>query len=164
MKSSERGRVRISPMMNILNLSLMKSLKNVQKPNSVKYMDMNTRSKNISSETELLYIGGVGFMFEINNSIKHNLLNPDVLTFFKDVPESEKVTKGCAFPFAKPNTSLYQSVFQKIGSDWVVCSDGILRKCSTVSCVVESESGIKMLIFHIERNMTGNKMAGIISL
>ena len=50
--------------------------------------------KKISSNKnqELLHIGGIGFMFEVNQFLKHNLISPDVLAFFDGVQESEEVT------------------------------------------------------------------------
>lgn len=123
---------------------------------------MNIKNKNFLS-AELVYIGGIGFLFEINSNIKYNLMSPDVLAFFDGVPESEEVTKDCAFPLAKPNTNLRQSIFQNMGFDWVICSDGFFRKCPKVSCIVESETGTHSSVFHIDRSITGNINAGIIS-
>ncbi len=82
-------------------------------------MQKRTSSNN---KTVLVYIGGIGFMFEVNQSLKHNLISPDVLAFFEGVTESEEVTKDCAFPLGKPNTNLLHSIFKYIGEDWVICS------------------------------------------
>lgn len=35
--------------------------------------------------TTLRAIGGVGFMFEVSQTLKHNLICPDVLSFFDGV-------------------------------------------------------------------------------
>lgn len=113
--------------------------------------------------TKILKIADIGFLFEINSNIKYNLMSPDVLAFFDGVPESEEVTKDCAFPLDKPNTNLRQSIFQNMGFDWVICSDGFFRKCPKVNCIVESETGTHRSVFHIDRSITGNINAGIIS-
>lgn len=127
-------------------------------------MDMNTRNNKLSLDTELVYIGGIGFMFEVNQSFKHNLISPDVLTFFDGVPENGEVSKNCAFPFAKPYTNLRQSIFQHIGFDWVVCSDGIFRKCTTVKCIVEYRRIFDTVMFHVDSTICDENIAGIISL
>lgn len=113
--------------------------------------------------TKILKIADIGFLFEINSNIKYNLMSPDVLAFFDGVPESEEVTKDCAFPLDKPNTNLRQSIFQNMGFDWVICSDGFFRKCPKVSCIVESETGTHRSVFHIDRSITGDINAGIIT-
>ena len=48
-------------------------------------MQKRTSSNN---KTVLVYIGGIGFMLEVNPSLKHNLISPDILAFFDGVPES----------------------------------------------------------------------------
>ena len=127
-------------------------------------MNMNTRNNNTSSYTELVHIGGVGFMFEVNKSFKHNLISPDVLAFFAGVQESEEATKDCAFPLPISNTNSHQSIFQYIGDDWAVCSDGIFRKCQRVKCLIEYNSNIHTAVFHIDRTFVDGDIAGIISL
>lgn len=149
--------------MNILNLSQMKSLESEQKPNFVNYMDMNTKN-NTASSTELLHIGDIGFMFEVNQALKHNLISPDVLAFFDGVQESEEVTEECAFPLPISNTNLHQSIFQYVGDDWVVCSDGIFRKCQKIKCRIEYYSNTHTEVFNIDRTLADGKIAGIISL
>ena len=127
-------------------------------------MDMNTRNNNTSSYTELEHIGGVGFMFEVNKSLKHNLISPDVLAFFDGVLESEEVTEECAFPLPISNTNSHQSIFQYIGDDWAVCSDGIFRKCQKVKCRIEYNSNTHIAVFHIDKALADGEIAGIISL
>ncbi|WP_304967213.1 hypothetical protein [uncultured Muribaculum sp.] len=123
---------------------------------------MSTRSK--TSSTELLYIGGIGFMFEVNPSLKHNLISPDVLASFDGVKESEEVTEDCAFPLPISNTNLRQSIFQYIREEWTVCSDGIFRKCPKVKCRIEHNSNSKSAIFHIDKTLVYENIAGIVSL
>lgn len=118
----------------------------------------------ISSNTELLYIGCVGFMFEVNQSFKHNLISPDVLSFFDGVPKSGETIENCAFPHAINQTNLRKSLFQYIGDDWVVCYDGVFRKCPKIECLIEHNSIINTAIFHIDRTLTDETIAGIISL
>lgn len=124
---------------------------------------MNTKNSTASS-TELLHIGGIGFMFEVNQALKHNLISLNVLAFFDGVQESKEVTDDCAFPLAKPNTNLYQSIFQNVGCDWVVCSDGVFRKCPIVRCLINHNSIIRTEMFHIDRTICDENIAGFISL
>lgn len=97
----------------------------------MKYMGMNTRNNKTLSYIELVHIGGIGFMFGVNQFLKNNLISHNVLAFFDGVQESEEATKDCAFPLPISNTNSHQSIFQYIGDDWAVCSDGIFRKLSS---------------------------------
>lgn len=122
--------------------------------------------KKISSNEnqELLHIGGIGFMFEVNQFLKHNLISPDVLAFFDGVKGSEEVTEDCAFPLPISNTNFHQSIFQYIREEWTVCSDGIFRKCPKVKCRIERNSNSKSAIFHIDKTLLYKNIAGIVSL
>ena len=125
-------------------------------------MDTNTRN-NIASSTELVHIGNIGFMFEVNQFLKHNLISPDVLAFFDGVPESEEVTKDCAFPLAKPNTNISSSLFQYIGHECVACHDGVSRKCQRIRCRIEYNGMIKTAIFHLDESLMGRNITGVIT-
>ena len=125
-------------------------------------MDTNTRSE--PPYTELVHIGGIGFMFEVNKSIKHNLISPAVFAFFDGVQESEEVTEDCAFPLPISNTNLHKSIFQYIGDDWAVCSDSIFRKCQKVKCRIEHNSNTHIAVFHIDKALADGMIVGIISL
>ena len=104
---------------------------------------MNTRSE--LPHTEPVYIG---FMFEVNHDLKYNLISPDVLAFFDGVQESEEITEDCAFPLPISNTNLRQSIFQNMGQEWAVCSDGIFRKCQVIQCNVEYRTITKSIVFY----------------
>lgn len=121
-------------------------------------MDMNIRTK-----AELVYIGGIGFMFEVSTTLKHNLISPDVIAFFDGVPESEEVTKDCAFPLAKPNTNISSSLFQYIGHECVACHDGVSRKCQRIRCRIEYNGMIKTAIFHLDESLMGRNITGVIT-
>ena len=122
---------------------------------------MNTKN-NTASSTELLHIGDIGFMFEVNQALKHNLISPDVLAFFDGVQESEEVTEECAFPLPISNTNLHQSIFQYVGDDWVVCSDGVFRKCKGNKFNVEYNSISKYIVCYIDESLINMHVAGII--
>lgn len=126
-------------------------------------MDMSTKSKN-TSYTDIVHIGGVGFMFVVNHSLKHNLISPDVLTFFDGVQESEEVTENCAFTLPISSTNLYKSIFQYVGDGWAVCSDSIFRKCQKVKCRIEYNSYTHNVVFNIDRTLVNGKIVGMISL
>lgn len=127
-------------------------------------MDMNTRRNKLSSETELVCIGGIGFMFEVRTTLKHNLISPDVIAFFYGVPESGEVTKDCAFPLAISDTNIQSSLFQNLGYDWVVCFDGVFRKIQRIRCEAEYKHLTKMIEFYIDRTISTRNIASIISL
>lgn len=124
---------------------------------------MNTRNNKTSSYTELVHIGGIGFMFEVNQFLKHNLISPEVLAFFDGVLESGEVTKDCAFPLSISDTNIQSSLFQNIGYDWVVCSDGVFRKCQSVKSHIEYNGSIKTIVFYVDSSILGHNIAGIIT-
>ena len=125
---------------------------------------MNTGNNKTSSYTALVHIGGIGFIFEVNKSPKQNLISPDVLALFDGVQESEEVTEDCAFPLPKSNTNSFQYIFQPIGDNWAVCSDGIFRKCQRVKCRIEYNSNTLSVVFHIDRRLIDKNITGIISI
>lgn len=124
-------------------------------------MDMSTRSE--LPHTEPVYIGNIGFMFEVNHDLKYNLISPDVLAFFDGVQESEEIAEDCAFPLPIYNTNLRQSIFQNMGQEWAVCSDGIFRKCQVIQCNVEYGTITKSIVFHIDKALFDRDITGIIS-
>lgn len=126
-------------------------------------MDMNTKSKISSTSTELVHIGGVGFMFEVNPNLKHNLISPDVLAFFDGVPESGEVTKDCAFPLAKPNTNMSSSLFQCVGYEKIVCFDGTSRMCQRIRCKVEHQRMKCPMFFYLDHSLIRSDVAGIVT-
>ena len=123
---------------------------------------MNTKS-NASPSSELVQIGGIGFMFEVNQSLKHNLISPYVLAFFDGVPDSGETTEDCAFTSAISQTSLHESLFQYIGDDWTTCSDGIFRKCKVIECCVYHNGISKDLVFYIDSSSVNHDVAGVLS-
>lgn len=123
---------------------------------------MNTRTKDTLS-AELVYIGGIGFMFEVNKFLKHNLISPDVLAFFERVSESDEITKDCAFPLAKPNTNISSSLFQCVGYEKIVCFDGTSRMCQRIRCKVEHNLMKCPMIFYLDNSLRGRNMAGIVT-
>lgn len=125
---------------------------------------MNTKSNNFSTstDTELVRIGGIGFMFEVIPNLKHNLISPDVLAFFEGVQESCEVTKDCAFPVATPYTNISSSLFQYIGYESVSCYDGVSRKCQRIRCKVEYNGNIETSILYLDNSLMGSNIKGVI--
>lgn len=124
---------------------------------------MNTRNNVAFSSTELVYIGGIGFMFEVSQTIKHNLISPDVLSFFDGVHNSGEVTDNCAFPHSIPNSNMRHSIFQYNGSDWAVCSDGVFRKCAIVECEVRRDDTAHIATFYVDSTLNNKDIVGVIS-
>lgn len=114
-------------------------------------------------KNELVHIGGIGFIFEFDQSPKQNLISPDVLSFFDGVPKSVEATKDCAFPVAISGNNIQSSLFQKFGYDWMVCSDGVFRKCQRVKSDVEYNGSIKSIVFYVDSSVLGHDIAGIIT-
>lgn len=103
-------------------------------------------------------------MFEVNQSLKHNLISPEVLAFFDGVPESGEVTKDCAFPLSISDTNIQSSIFQNFGYDWVVCSDGFFRKCKVVKCNVSYNGcASKNIVLYIDNSMANAEVSGMLS-
>ena len=111
---------------------------------------------------ELVYIGDIGFMFEVKHSLKYNLIGPAVLDFFEGVPENEEVTADCAFPPFIPHTNLRQSIFKEAGYDWAVCSDGLLRKCRVIHCTVMRHGANQTILFCVDNSLISSLSVGII--
>lgn len=113
--------------------------------------------------TTLITIGGAGFMFEVSQTFKHNLISPDVLAFFDGVKESGDVTEDCAFPASIPLTNQRLSIFHNIGEDWIVCYDCIFRKCRSVKCKTELSNKSCEQIFYVDKSLCFQQVAGVIS-
>lgn len=124
---------------------------------------MNTRNNVVFSSTELVYIGDIGFMFEVSQSLKHNLISPDVLRFFDGVKESGEVTEDCAFPASIPLTNQRNSIFHNIGEEWIVCHEGVFRKCPQVGCEVRQNDTAQIVTFYIDRSLKIIDVLGVIS-
>lgn len=124
---------------------------------------MNTRNNVAFSSTELVYIGGIGFMFEVSQTLKHNLISPDVLAFFDGVKESGNVTEDCAFPASIPLTNQRHLIFHNIGEEWIVCHDGVFRKCLQVGCEVRQNDTAHIVTFYIDRSLKIIDVLGVIS-
>lgn len=124
---------------------------------------MSTKSKNSSTSTELVHIGGVGFIFEVNPNLKYNLISPDVLTFFDGVQESEEVTKKYAFPLTKPNTNISSSLFQCVGYEKIVCFDGTSRMCQRIRCIVEHQRMKCPMFFYLDNSLIRGNVSGIVT-
>lgn len=127
-------------------------------------MDMNTRNNVVFSSSELVYIGGVGFMFEVSQSLKHNLISPDVMIFFDEVKESGEVTEDCAFPTSISLTNLRNSIFHNIGEEWIICYDSIYRKCPKVECEVQFQFINFMRTCFIDKAIKHMCIHGVLSL
>lgn len=121
---------------------------------------MNTKN-NVPPSSELIQIGGIGFMFEVRTTLKHNLISPDILAFFDGVPESGDITENSAFSHAINKTNLCKSIFQDIGYDWVVCSDGIFRKCQKIKCNLTINKQDRSVLFYVDISLANSHINGI---
>lgn len=113
--------------------------------------------------TTLITIGGIGFMFEVRRDFKHNLISPDVLSFFDGVQDSGEVTEDCAFPASIPLTNQHNLIFHDNGEDWIVCYDGIFRKCRSLKCKTEFSNKSCEQIFYVDKSLCFQYVDGVIS-
>jgi len=124
---------------------------------------MDTNTKNNTSSSELIHIGNIGFPFKVSQSLKHNLISPDVITFFDGVKESGEVTEDCAFSASIPLTNQRNLIFHNIGEEWIICYDGIFRKCPKVECEVIQDDRAYIATFYIDRSLKTIDVLGVIS-
>ena len=102
-------------------------------------------------------------MFEVSTTLKHNLISPDVLAFFDGVLESEEVNEDCAFPLSTSDKNIQSSLFQNLEYDWVICSDGVFRKCQSLKSYTEYNGSSKTIVFYVDSSIIGHNIAGIIT-
>jgi len=117
----------------------------------------------LNNSLEIIYIGDIGFMFEVGQTLKHNLISPDVLSFFGGVKESGEVTDDCAFPHSIPNSNLCHSIFQYNGRAWAICSDGVFRKCTIIECEVKQNDTVHIATFYVDSSLNNKDILGVIS-
>lgn len=124
---------------------------------------MKQKSISLNSDSEIVYIGGIGFMFEVRQSHKHNLMSPKILSFFNGVEENGIVKEDCAFPIGIPSSNLRKSLFLYKGRDLVLCSDGVFRKCAMVECEIRQNDEPQIATFYIDRSIKNIDILGVIS-
>lgn len=111
----------------------------------------------------------IGFTFLLDKSMKHNLMNPCFLNFFKEeYPATdeeyqanqiavEKLMKESeeAFPILPENLKAYhfKDVYNEVGYGVVRCSDGKLRRCKTIKFNFEHEGHSYSELFFIDNSL-----------
>lgn len=114
-------------------------------------------------------IKGIGFAFLLDNKMKHNLINPDFLNFFKEeYPATEeeyqanqmaveKLMKESkeVFPvLPEPLKAYYfKGVYRKVGYKVVKCSDNKLRRCKAIKFNFEHEGHPYSELFFIDKSV-----------
>ena len=116
-----------------------------------------------------IQVRGLGFTFLLDNKMKHNLINPDFLSFFKEkYPPTEeeyqanqmaveKIMResGDAFPILPENLKQYffKDVYKKAGCKVVRCSDNKLKQCKAVIFNFEYKGETYSELFFIDESL-----------
>lgn len=129
-------------------------------------MDMTTRK----NEMEVfIQVRDLGFTFLLNKRMKHNLIDPVFLSFFKEENPAtdeeyqanqiavEKLMRESeeAFPILPEHLKVYhfKNVYQEAGCEIVRCSDGKFRKCKAVKFNFEHEEQSYSELFFIDKSI-----------
>ena len=127
---------------------------------------MTTRKDEIEV---FIQVKGLGFTFLLDNKMKHNLINPDFLKFFKEeypaIEEEyqanqmvvEKLMRESedAFPILPEPLKLYhfKGVYREVGCKVVKCSDNKFRRCKAIKFIFENEGHPYSDIFYIDKSV-----------
>lgn len=127
---------------------------------------MTTRKDEIEV---FIQVKGLGFTFLLDKRMKHNLINPVFLGFFKEeYPTTdeeyqtnqmavEKLMKESeeAFPILPEHLKTYhfKGVYKKVGYKVVKCSDNKLRRCKAAIFNFEYEGHSYSDIFYIDKSL-----------
>lgn len=116
-----------------------------------------------------IQIRGLGFTFLLDNKMKHNLISPDFLNFFKEkYPATkeeyqanqmavEKLMRESedTFPILPEHLKNYhfKGVYREVGYKVVKCSDNKLRRCKAIKFNFEHEGHPYSEIFYIDKSV-----------
>lgn len=116
-----------------------------------------------------IQIRGLGFTFLLDNKMKHNLINPDFLHFFKEEYPATKEEYQAnqmavkklmresedAFPILPEHLKIYhfKGVYREVGHKVIKCSDNKLRKCKAIKFNFEHEGNPYSNIFYIDKSI-----------
>ena len=100
-------------------------------------------------------------MFEVNPFLKHSLTCPDIRAFFDGVPESGDITENSVFSHTINKTNLCKSIFQDIGYDWEICSDGIFRKYQKIKCNLTIYKQGRSVLFYVDISLANSHINGV---
>jgi len=115
----------------------------------------------------LIQIKGIGFTFLLDKKMKHNLINPTFLSFFKEeYPATEEKYQANqiavkklmresedAFPILPEHLKTYhfKGVYREVGYKMVKCSDNKLRRCKAIKFNFEHEGHLYSELFFIDK-------------
>ncbi len=116
-----------------------------------------------------IHIKDIGFAFLLDNKMKHNLINPDFLNFFKEeYPATEEEYQANqmaveklmresedAFPILPEPLKLYhfKGVYREVGCKVVKCSDNKLRRCKAIKFNFEHEGHPYSELFFVDKSV-----------
>lgn len=127
-------------------------------------MDMNTEKDKI-----FIQVKSIGFTFLLDKKMKHNLINPDFLNFFKEeYPATEEEYQANqmaveklmresedAFPILPEHLKIYhfKGVYREVGHKVVKCSDNKLRRCKAIKFNFEYERHPYSELFFVDKSV-----------
>lgn len=114
-------------------------------------------------------IRGLGFTFLLDKRMKHNLINPVFLNFFKEeYPATEEEYQANqmavkklmresedAFPILPEHLKTYhfKGVYREVGYKVVKCSDNKLRRCKAIKFNFEHEGHPYSELFFVDKSV-----------
>lgn len=128
---------------------------------------MTTRKDEIEV---FIQVKGLGFTFFLDKRMKHNLISPAFLAFFKtDKQRDSLLNNGIGAVSTKPeyNSSLpflpayvdsisLEDIFHYVGKKIVWCSDNKFRECKAVKLNFEYEGHPYSELFFIDKSVEEN--------
>ena len=125
---------------------------------------MNTEKDKI-----FIQVKSIGFTFLLDKKMKHNLINPDFLNFFKEeYPATEEEYQANqmaveklmresedAFPILPEHLKIYhfKGVYREVGHKVVKCSDNKLRRCKAIKFNFEYERHPYSELFFVDKSV-----------
>lgn len=112
-------------------------------------------------------IGGLGFTFLLDKRMKHNLINPTFLAFFKiekqmyspldnnigEVNTKPKYNNSLPFLPSYVDSITLEDTFHYVGKKIVWCSDNKFRECKAVKLNFEYEGHPYSELFFIDKSV-----------
>ena len=131
----------------------------------------------ISIKEIFVTIKGIGFTFLYDRESPHNLMSPIFFSFFKEdyasvesFEDNQRAVKEILtnseepFPVLPPHLHYFcfYSVFKKVGSKVIKCSDNIFRKCKAVKFTFQLEGKDNAKVFYIDKSLCKKRINAVV--
>ena len=115
-------------------------------------------SKVKSEEKLYIVVKHVGFTFIVNRRVKHNLVHPAYLSFYRQFFLESLVLgywdeNGVYLDKSTPKSAWGKFVYKKIGHGVVLCSDNKLRNCMRVMIHFECDGKAYSEVFYVDNTI-----------